>query len=106
MNLLKKSRRTMAKAFPYRRTNKGFTLIELMAVIFIMAVLSAILLPALNKGKTRSQALACLNNLRQLQMSWQYFPDDNNGELPANDYVDGIKFGSAQTYNGDSWCPG
>ncbi|MBA4148094.1 MAG: hypothetical protein H0X66_08250 [Verrucomicrobia bacterium] len=77
-----------------------------MAVILIMTVLSAILLPALNKGRTRSQAISCLNNLRQLQLSWQMFPDDNSGQLPANDFVDGIKFGSAQTYNGDSWCPG
>lgn len=109
MNWLGTSRRSVAKAFAYRRKDRycrGFTLAELMVVIAIMAVLSAILLPALNKGRTRSQAISCLNNLRQLQLSWQMFPDDHNGELPANDFVDGIKFGSAQTYTGDSWCPG
>lgn len=109
MNLHSTSRRTAAKAFPYRRGDKlcaGFTLVELMTVIFIMTILSAILLPALNKGKTRSQAIACLNNLRQLQLSWGMFPDDNSGELPANDFVDGMKFGSATTYTGPSWCPG
>lgn len=88
------------------RLCRGFTLAEMLVVIAIMAILSAILLPALSNGRTRSQAISCLNNLRQLQVAWQMFPDDNGSTLPANNYVEGIKFGSAQTYKGDSWCPG
>ncbi len=109
MNRPDTTRKLMAKAIPYRLkvpSSQGFTLAELMVVVTIMAILSAILLPALNKGKTRSQAISCLNNLRQLQLSWQMFPDDHNGELSANDYVDGIKLHSAQTYMGESWAPG
>jgi prepilin-type processing-associated H-X9-DG protein len=71
-----------------------------------MATLSAILLPALNKGRSRSQAISCLNNLRQLQLAWEMYSDDNAGELPPNNFVEGIKMGSLATYRGDSWCPG
>ena len=79
---------------------------ELLVVIAIMAVLSAILLPALNKGRSRSQAISCLNNLRQLQLSWQMYSDDNEDTLPANNYVDGFKVGSLVLTKGPSWCPG
>lgn len=84
----------------------GFTITELMVVIGIMAVLSAILLPALNRAKTRSESIACLNNLRQLQTAWQMYTDDNNNELPPNDYINGPKLGSLTVTAGASWCPG
>ncbi|MFN7141110.1 MAG: prepilin-type N-terminal cleavage/methylation domain-containing protein [Limisphaerales bacterium] len=109
MNRLGTLNRPTAKAFHYSRKNRlcrGFTLAELMAVIGIVTVLSAILLPALNKGRTRSQAISCMNNLRQLQLSWLMFPDDHGGELPANDFVDGFKIKSAQNFFGHSWAPG
>ena len=62
----------------------GFTLIELLVVIAIIAVLAAMLLPALAKAKAKGQAIACTNNLRQLQLGWLAYVQDNNDSLPLN----------------------
>jgi len=60
----------------------GFTLIELLVVIAIIAILAALLLPALAKSKTRAQRIACVNNLRQVSLAFQMWGDDRNGRLP------------------------
>ncbi len=57
----------------------GFTLIELLVVVAIIAVLVAILLPALNRARESARTLICMNNLRTLSMSVRYYLDDNNG---------------------------
>ncbi len=66
---------------------RAFTLIELLVVIAIIAILAALLLPALGKAKQRAQTASCLNNLKQLQLSYRLYVDDNNDYLPPNEAI-------------------
>ena len=59
------------------RMKKGFTLIELLVVIAIIAVLMAILFPALNRAKEQGKRTMCLGNLKALTLSWIMYADDN-----------------------------
>ncbi|HEV2319352.1 MAG TPA: prepilin-type N-terminal cleavage/methylation domain-containing protein [Verrucomicrobiae bacterium] len=62
----------------------AFTLIELLVVIAIIAILAAILLPVLNQAKIRSQSVACMSNLRQLQSSFVMYCTDDNDFVPVS----------------------
>src|SRR5262245_13355416 len=64
--------------FHFRR---GFTMVELLVVIAVIAILAGLLLPSIAKSKTKAHGIMCLNNHRQLTFAWKMYTDDNNGRL-------------------------
>jgi prepilin-type processing-associated H-X9-DG protein/prepilin-type N-terminal cleavage/methylation domain-containing protein len=73
-----------ARRWTIRAAHGGFTLVELLVVIGIIALLIALLLPALSRARGLAQSAACLNNLRQLQTCWLMYANDHDGTLPPN----------------------
>ena len=75
--------RPLRKMIPtQRKVSTGFTLIELLVVIAIIAILAAMLLPALASAKEKSRRAACLNNIRQLGIGTHLYGNDNDQKIP------------------------
>ncbi len=80
----------------------AFTLIELLVVIAIIAILAALLFPALAKAKIRGQSIACLSNLKQLETCWHLYALDHNDVVPPNNSI-GL-MGGGTIAEEASWC--
>ena len=89
---------------------KGFTLIELLVVIAIIAVLMAILMPALNRVKEQGKRAACLGNLKQLALAWIMYADENDDKIVNGEAYGGgdgtAPIPTSGIHKGEQWWTG
>jgi prepilin-type N-terminal cleavage/methylation domain-containing protein/prepilin-type processing-associated H-X9-DG protein len=85
------------------RKRSAFTLIELLVVIAVIAILAAMLLPALGRAKQAGQETVCRNNNKQLALAWTLYLNDNNDGMPGNYWG---TYAQDYMYSNVTWCIG
>jgi prepilin-type N-terminal cleavage/methylation domain-containing protein/prepilin-type processing-associated H-X9-DG protein len=80
---------TSLKQIDGKSVKGAFTLIELLVVIAIIAILAALLMPALAGAKAKAKGVQCMGNTRQILLAWNMYADDNHGIFAPNDYYSG-----------------
>ena len=85
-------------------SRRAFTLLELLVVITVIAILAALLLPAISSAKERAHRVGCLSNQKQLGLAWEMYAGDSGGRLVMNDWEFAGPFVAASTSN--SWVTG
>jgi len=84
--------------------SKGFTLVELLVVIGIIALLISVLLPALNKAREAANRIACMANLRSVTQTMQLYASESKGAIPGNVHTTGAMLGPGTSYT-EFNCP-
>ncbi len=87
-------------SIPGTASFRGFTLIELLVVIAIIAILAAMLLPALTRAKSKAERIGCMNNLHQLSVCWFMYTGDHQDKLVSN-FISGWP-----GWDGNAWILG
>ncbi|MBO4632113.1 MAG: prepilin-type N-terminal cleavage/methylation domain-containing protein, partial [Lentisphaeria bacterium] len=75
--------KTLRHTFPQTTVRGYFTLVELLIVIAIIAILTALSLPALNRARERAKSIDCVSNLKQIQLALNGYANDSQDAFPA-----------------------